>query len=234
MRIVVLFFCALTILTGERVSADSSLFAPYTQQAYPDLRSVNGDVVYTSGADALSITAYAESITFSPGVVELIYDVPDTDGFGDFSINANISAGAALDGQAITGKLSIAGTVRSTMPASGPLLTGDLFAFRSTGGDQMEFLYRITGGAFAGLYGGLDAVGFVVLGGTGFLGDFNSDFDNYGIDGFGTAVADTFAASVPEPGSLLLAVFGAVGLAGAARFRRRNLKSAGTVGQSAA
>lgn len=31
MRIVALFFCALTIFAGEQVSADSALFAPYQQ-----------------------------------------------------------------------------------------------------------------------------------------------------------------------------------------------------------
>lgn len=233
MRVVATIFCALTILAGERVSADSTLFDPYVPQDYPDLVSVNGDVVYdkTMG-DTLSIEGFADRITFSPAPndFEKITEFGGTGDFGGFSLNTVIAAGAELDGEAVTGTLVITGKTDSH-PTAGTLLTGDLFAFRSTGGQQMEFLYRVTGGELSGvssLYGVLGTVGFVVLDATGFLGDFDNSFDNFDGNGPGTgaAVADTFT-SVPEPGSLLLVVFGVVGLAVGARLRSKRTARVG-------
>ena len=238
MRIVAMVFCALTILAGKPVSADSSLFAPYHPLEYPDLASVKGDVRYVAADRKLTMDLSAEKITFSdaPNDNEVIthFGSMDPNSSGGFSLVAVIPATPDLAGATITGTLEITGVTDTYV--SGTLLTGSLFAFRAIGppfdNDQMEFLFRVTGGDLFMLYGGLNAIGYITMSATGFPGDngFDNDFDNLvgGDDNTGTALADTFIAAVPEPGSFLLVVFGVVGLAVGVRLRSRRAVRVGS------
>jgi hypothetical protein len=92
-------------------------------------------------------------------------------------------------------------------------LTGNLtaFGFKDTGGDPLEFLFSVTGGDAAGLYGGIGSIGGIILsGGTGFTGDFTMDFA-----GTGSAVADV--GPVPLPAAVWLFGAGLLGLVGIGR-----------------
>lgn len=116
------------------------------------------------------------------------------------------------------GTLSIGGTVASLGFNSGTLLTGDLTAlgFPDAGGDPLEFLFNITGGDAASLYG---ATGGVIMSATGFGGSFAADFDNnMGMVGRGMGTAD--AGAVPVPAAVWLFGSGLLGMVWVGRRRR--------------
>ena len=97
---------------------------------------------------------------------------------------------------------------------SGTLLTGDITAFGyENENDPFEFLFSLTGGDAAGLYGGIGSTGGVILSSifTDFTGFFSSDWSSFGVSDTGTPV--------PEPVTMLLLGSGLIGLAGFMRKR---------------
>ena len=100
---------------------------------------------------------------------------------------------------------------------SGTLLTGTLtdIGFKDAGGgDPLEFLFSVTGGDLAGLYGG---TGGIILTGTGF-----TDWANYGGNTPFSGMSDTFAVSpIPVPAAVWLFGSALLGLAGFGRHSRR-------------
>ena len=228
MRIVAMILCGLTILAGEQVSADSSLFAPYQQKTDPDIVSSFGTLSYNTGTDQLQIIAFPENLRIAPGNLMNPVTDPSLVSFRRFELNAVIPALGVgdLDGKAITGTLDIDGTV-TTAGFVGDhnlnhLLTGVVTAFRSPSASQMEFLFKITGGDAAGLFGGINAIGIVVIPSITPTYDrlFNTNYDANFLK-FSTDTAAT-SAVVPEPASFLLAMLGVVGLVGGARLRRKH------------
>ena len=178
---------------------------------FPDIVSQFIDVTYDSLTDSFDATGFALELDDDGSVpAEAIAD-------GTFGLAATIDAGGNLIGG---GSLTIGGTVASLGYNSGTLLTGTLtaFGFPNAGGDPLEFLLDVTGGDAAGLYGGAPA-GVILGGGTGFGGDFSTDFDNLfnSQPGTGTAVADV--APVPLPAALWLFGTGLLGLIGVGRRR---------------
>ena len=173
----------------------------------PDIVSSFIDVNYDATGDVFTASGFALELDDDGSVpAEAISD-------GTFDLTANIDASGALNG----GSFSIGGTVPSLGFNSGTLLTGSLtaFGFPDGGGDPLEFLFSVTGGDAAALYGGNDSIGGIILsGGTGFTGDFMMDFS-----GDGTAVADV--APVPLPAAVWLFGAGLLGLAGVGRNRDR-------------
>lgn len=132
---------------------------------------------------------------------------------GTFDLTASIDNTGNLSG--LGGTLTIGGTVPTLGFKSGTLLTGALtaFGFPSAGGDPLEFLFDVTGGDAAGLYG---AEGGVILTQTGFGGIFAVEFS-----GTGLGQSDTGVQSIPEPSAVLLLAGGLAGIAGCARRRRK-------------
>ena len=174
-------------------------------ESHPDIASSFIDVTYDAGTDAL----------VASGLAAALY--PDNSGVfvdiigGQFELAATVLS----DGSATGGSLSITGSV----PGSGPsLLTGVLvdFGFHVAAGGPLEFIFQVTGGDLAPLYGGLGAAAAVILSETGFGGSFASDFDNL-ITGPGSSpgVSNT-GVPVPEPSSFMLMTLGLLAL------RRRN------------
>jgi hypothetical protein len=118
---------------------------------------------------------------------------------GTFDINSNINS----DAQTARGTLSIGGTIASQGFNSGSILTGTFSStagdptFGAGAGDPLEFLFDITGGDAAGLYGGIGATSGVILSQSGYVGSFASNFSS----GPFQALSNTF---VPEPPPLTL------------------------------
>lgn len=176
----------------------------------PDIVSDFIDVSYDASTDSFTANGFARELDDDGSVpAEAITD-------GTFNISATIDGSGSLT----SGSLSIGGTVASLGFNSGTLLTGSLtaFGFLDSGGDPLEFLFDVTGGDAAGLYG---SIGGIILGATGFGGNFTSDFDNLvgGVPGTGSAVANV--APVPLPAAIWLFGAGLLGLVGLGRNRVR-------------
>ena len=187
-------------------------------QAFPELNLIPGtpdivaggidvDYVGTNAGGVLNASGLAIAIT-PPGS-------PGGNIFGPFNINANIDFNAML----ATGTLSIGGTNPALGFTTGSVLTGE---FSSSPGNQsfgagptdpLEFLFDITGGDAAGLFGGIGSTAGVILSQSGYTGSFDSNFSST------TGLADTFGVAVPEPGTLGL-VMSAGGLLVGLRRRR--------------
>jgi hypothetical protein len=133
---------------------------------------------------------------------------------GSFNINANVNFNALT----ASGTLAIGGTIAGLGFNSGTLLTGSFAstagnpAFGAGPGDPLEFLFDVTGGDAAGLFG---STAGVILSQSGYAGSFAGNFSSAPFGG----LADTFSVQVPEPGTLAILGFGLAGL-GFARRRR--------------
>ena len=163
----------------------------------PDIASTNVQVDYVAATDTFTATGVPGQL--NDGVsLPIIF-------LGQFDLTATISAAGALSG----GSLLVQGVVAGG--ATGTLLTADVVdvGFSDVGGDPLQFLLNITGGALAGLY---PSVAGIVISGSGFTG-FGADFSNNG-----SGVADI--APIPEPGTAALLALGLATL-GAARSRAR-------------
>lgn len=175
-----------------------------TMQDTPDVISSFITVTYNATTGVLNADGFALSLNFAAG--------PDGSAMIDdglFTLAANIDNSGALS----TGTITLGGTIDSMGYSSGTLLTGVLtdfgFVAGNDGGDPLEFLFDVTGGDLASMYGG---TGGIIMGFTGATGDFSSDFSS---DPF-NASADV--AAVPVPAAIWL-MFSA--LAGLASIRRR-------------
>lgn len=174
----------------------------------PDIVSTDISVNYTAGSGSFTASGFALALDDDGSV-----PAEDIAG-GTFNISATIDSTGALQSG---GALSIGGTVASLNFLSGTLLTGNLteFGFPDSGRNPLEFLFTVTGGDAAGLYGGSGATGGIILSSisdpTGDW-DFTADFTG---DGF--AVSDV--APIPVPAAVWLFGSGLLGLAGFGRRR---------------
>jgi hypothetical protein len=207
------------LLAGISAAGVSLLFSSGAQAAplgltlldTPDIASSFITVGYNAGTDAFTASGFAFLLDDDGSVP------PEDIVAGTFDLSASINASGNLD--LSNGTLEIGGTVASLGFTGGTLLTGDLtaFGFPDLGGDPLEFLFTVTGGDAAGLYGGVGSIGGIILSGdTGFTGDFNNNFA-----GTGSAVADV-APPVPLPAAVWL--FGA-GLLALVRVGRNRVRS---------
>jgi len=202
----------------------ASLLATTTQAAllnltladFPDIVSGFIDISYDASTDASTGMFIASGFAFQLKDGSGIESIDS----GIFNLVATIdSSGTLLAG----GTLTIGGTIAGLGFTSGTLLTGDLtaFGFPDGGGDPLEFLFDVTGGDAAGLYG---STAGIILGFSGFGGDFTTDFDNLDgtMAGTGYGVADTAPIATPVPAALWLFGSGLLCLAGMTRRRRAN------------
>lgn len=172
----------------------------------PDIFSSFTDISYVAG----TLVAQGFALSVDDDGVGAAEDILG----GTFNLDAAIDVGGNLSG----GSLSIGGTVASIGANSGTLLTGTLtdigFVDTIGGGDPLEFLFSVTGGDLAGLYGG---TGGIILTGTGFT-SWVTSFQNAPFAG----MSDTFAVSpVPVPAAVWLFGSALLGLAGFGRHSRR-------------
>ena len=158
----------------------------------PDIFSSFIDVTYDASTDSLSAMGFALELNDGIGVNDITN--------GMFTLDAVIDDAGNMS----SGSFTIGGTIAALGYVSDTLLTGTLDAFGfAPGGDPLEFLFTVTGGDAAALYGGS---GGMVLAGTGFSGSWASDFDNLisGIPGTGQGVSDVAAVPIPAAAWLFL------------------------------
>jgi hypothetical protein len=175
----------------------------------PDIFSSFIDVNYNSSTDILAASGFAFTL--------------DDDGIGTPLPIAggtfDLAASVLDDGTLAGGSLAIGGTVAGLGFNSGTLLTGSLSAigFPDAGGDPLEFLFDVTGGDAAGLYGGAGGLGGIILGFTGFDGDWTTDFRSAPFN----AVADVGTVGVvPIPAAIWLFGTALLGLVGFSKRRK--------------
>lgn len=170
---------------------------------FPDITSSFISVDYNAGTDVLSASGFALSLD-DDGVAPA-----EPIAGGTFGLAASIDDLGAMSG----GTLSIGGTIAGLGFNSGILLTGTLsdIGFNNAG-DPLEFLFDVTGGDAAGLYGGL---GGIILSSSGFGGDWTSDFST-------TMGASADVGVIPVPAAIWLFGSGLIGLLGFGRHARRN------------
>ena len=195
-------FCASLLIAALLMCASSLAQASplnLVLNPAPDISSAFITVDYDSTLDILTASGFAQQLeTGGIGSPFLITG-------GSFDLAASVDDLGILTG----GSLAIGGTVAGLGFNSGTLLTGSLSAigFVDAGGDPLEFLFNVTGGDAASLYGGL---GGIILGSTGFTGDWTSDFDG----GAFNSVADVGVGVVPVPAALWLFGSGLIALLG--------------------
>jgi len=178
-----------------------------TLNSFPDIVSSSIDVTYDAGTGSFTASGFASQLDDDGSIpAESI-----TGGTSDLS--ATIDSAGILSG----GTLTIGGTVASLGFTSGTLLTGNLtaFGFPNAGGDPLEFLFDVTGGDAAALYGGGSIPGGIILSDSGFGGSFDIDWSNTG-----SGVADVAPAAVPLPAAVWLFGSGLLGLVGMARRKK--------------
>ena len=170
----------------------------------PDIVSASVANSYTAGTTVYTAFAVAQNLNVPP--VSAIVG-------GSFHVKANIANAGVLIG----GTVKIGGSIAGLGFNSGILLTGNLTAlgFPVGGGSPIEFLFNVTGGDAAGLYG---AVGGIILGNPGLPATLWAADWTGGPSSLTTA--DTFA--VPVPGAVWLFGSGLLALLG---FMRKSTRA---------
>ncbi len=215
------FYCCLAIISlflpGSNAQADLTITPP---QWAPDLSLWSIDVAYNASTHTLNAAGpYSGQVFVDAG--ENMYTF---DQWGAFNLSATIDNA----GVASAGSFSLTGEVLG-YGATGPLLTGNnlsifntaFFTTRDPGTDEaeFEFLFDVSGGDMASLYGGIGAkvymlMTFVIVPGGVSETQFTTNFDNLRGNPFGEGTGDTMADIVPmpEPATLSLLAIGAAAL----------------------
>jgi len=196
-------------IIGLVAVALACLMSTSAQAVLLNLKLGNPDIV--SGFMDINYAAAGDTLTANGTALEmLIDDTPTIEAIvgGSFDLTAAIDDSGLLSG----GSLTIGGSIAALGFNSGTLLTGTLNAFGfNPAGNPLEFLFAVTGGDAAGLFGD---TGGVILSDTGFGGSFDTDW------GSTYAIADT-APPIPIPAALWLFGSGLLALFGITRRRKQ-------------
>lgn len=179
------------VMASLVLAATPAMAGPLTLAETPDIVSGFISTIY----DGSTLTANGFAFELDDDGVAPTLGITG----GTFDLMASINGAGLFSG----GTLDIGGTIASLGFNSGTLLTGVLtdLAFASGTGGQLDFIFSVTGGDAAGLFGGIGALGGIIMGDTGFAGSWTA-FDSF------MASADVAALPVAEPGILLLQALG--------------------------
>lgn len=191
----VLLFTSLFIVSAQAGVVNSTLALTTTN---PDISSIL-NAQYTGDSTAGTFTSFGQASQLTTAAL-----TNETIDAGTFELNANIQENAGT----ADGLLSIGGTIAAQGFNSSTLITATLL---QVGGPNtaLNFLFNVTGGDAAALYGGVGATIGVIMNGTGYNGNFNAAFESLG--NFG-ASSDTFVVEVPTPNSLSIFLIGFIAL----------------------
>ena len=189
----VLLFTSLFIFNVQAGVVDSTLALTTTN---PDISSIVYTAEYTGNSTDGTFTSLGQASQLTTAAL-----TSETIDSGTFELNASIqqSAGTA------DGLLSIGGTITALGFSSGTLITATLLQI---GGPNtaLNFLFNVTGGDAAALYGGVGATIGVIMNfmdPTGYNGSFNAAFES---DKFTSS--DTFVVEVATPNSVSIFLIG--------------------------
>ena len=193
---------AAAVACWSTVAGATSINSP--RQGTPDIFSDWIDVTYDPSSGMLTATGFAEEINLPPKAL-ITGPGPAGEGWGTFGLSIRVDSQGNLDGPGTDTDLVIGGNIPALGLTDGsePLLTGRVvqFGFPDAGGDPLEFVFSVTGGEAAHLYGGVGFLGVVELHGSGFPIPASFDLPFYS---FGMALSDTYV--VPEPLTVLVVV----------------------------
>ena len=178
----------------------------------PDILSTFTSTSYDAGMQTFLADGFASQLFTNPTT----YAITDS---GVFDLDATIDN----LGNLVSGALTITGKVSDIMFNSGVLLTGNLTAVGyaddvMANGDTIEFLFTVSGGDAAMMFGGIGAVGGVILGNTDYAGTWAMDFMSQAFQ----VLNDTgVPKQVSAPTTMLMLSLALVGLAGFARRKQK-------------
>jgi hypothetical protein len=178
----------------------------------PDILSTFTTTSYTAGTQTFLADGFASQLFTNPTT----YAITDS---GEFDLDAQIDNFGNLVG----GTLIITGKVSDLMFDSGTMLTGDLTAVGyaddvMANGDTIEFLFTVSGGDAAMMFGGIGAIGGVILGNTKYAGTWAADFMS---DAFQVLNDTGVPKQVSAPTTVLMFSVALAGLAGFARKKQK-------------
>ena len=190
----------------------------------PDISNFFVSMAYDATAEELTASGFPNELDDN-GLPGDNFPIDSTPTPSSFSLTANIDNGGNLLG----GDFIVTGSIDDAPigPIDGVLLTGDLSAlgFPDAGGDPIEFLYEVTGGLLAGVFGGIGETGGIILedNSLNFTGSWANDFNNIGST-LGTAnivvPRQDVPGVVPEPVTAGLSTLGIGSLVLSLRRRR--------------
>ncbi len=192
----------------------------------PDISNFFVTMVYDATTDTFTAAGFPGELDDN-GLPGDNFPIDSTPTPSSFDLTANIDDGGNLLG----GSFSVNGSIDDAPigPIDGVLLTGDLTAlgFPVAGGDPIEFLYSVTGGLLAGVFGGIGETGGIILedNNLNFTGSWADNFSNDGST-LGTAniaVPRGEEEVVPEPVTAATFLLGSGLLALAVSGRRKQL-----------
>ncbi len=212
---------AALILLGGNVQAG---FLALNLQSAPDIAVFSIDFTYNASSHALSANGMATCISTGSPDDPIVFDESSLQ-MGTFLLSATVDNA----GVASSGSFTLGGKVLG-YGSTGPLLTANNLSYFNSfftdtlnpNGDvaDFEFLFDVTGGEMADMFGGPGAKVGIILTWVSTAGDaaqnqFTTSFDNlhghtFG-EGWGTAMAD-MAQPIPEPATLSLLAVGAAAL----------------------
>jgi len=210
------------MLLGMSISSQASL-AGFDLQDSPDISALALTTNYFSSSEVFEATGFASELTYNG----FTYQISSTSNTPEYILEANINDSGVFTA-GVSSFIEIGGVLSSNtsntnnngLPAgytasSSSLLSGKLTQFGSDTG-ILYFLFEVTGGDAAGLFGGFGSIGAIILRGSGFSMDWAESFSR--VD----AQSDNgIRATVPEPTSIWLLGSAIIGLAGFSR-RKKN------------